>query len=74
MLSVLEYDFLISNWFSCNKKASSENCHSLSFKIAVNSLPRQPGIVIRRKLSGSKGFPLLLYIGLILPISVKTPV
>jgi hypothetical protein len=41
----------------------------LSFKIAVNSLPRQLRMVIGRKFLGSKGLPLFLYIGLILPIS-----
>ena len=38
ILSVVEYDFLNPNWFSSNKKTSSENTRSLSFKIAVNSL------------------------------------
>ena len=69
ILSVVEYDFLNPNWFSSNKKTSSENTRNLSFKIAVNSLPRQLSMVIGRKFLGSKGLPLFLYIGLILPIS-----
>ena len=69
ILSVVEYDFLNPNWFSSNKKTSSENTSSLSFKIAISSLPRQLRIVIGRKFLGSKGFPLFLYIGLILPIN-----
>jgi hypothetical protein len=71
ILSVVEYDFLNPNWFSSNRKTSSENTRSLSFKIAVNSLPRQLRMVIGRKFLGSKGLPLFLYryIGLILPIS-----
>jgi hypothetical protein len=69
ILSVVEYDFLNPNWFSSNKKTSSENTRSLSFKIAVNILPRQLRMVIGRKFLGSKGLPLFLYIGLILPIS-----
>ena len=69
ILSVVEYDFLNPNWFSSNKKTSSENTRSLSFKIAVNNLPRQLRLVIGRKFLGSKGLPLFLYIGLILHIS-----
>jgi hypothetical protein len=41
ILSVVEYDFLNPNWFSSNKKTSSDNTRSLSFKTALNSLPRQ---------------------------------
>jgi hypothetical protein len=52
-----------------NIKTSSENTSSLSFKIAISGLPRELRIVIGRKFLGSKGFPLFLYIGLILPIS-----
>jgi hypothetical protein len=63
----LQYDFLSPNWFSSNKKNSSENTSSLSFKIAISGLPRELRIVIGRKFLGSKGFPLFLYIGLILP-------
>jgi hypothetical protein len=75
ILSVVEYDFLNPNWFSSNKK-TSENTRSLSFKIAVNSLPRQLRIVIARKFCDLKD-SLYSYIGLILPISqlsVKKPV
>jgi hypothetical protein len=49
ILSVVEYDFLNPNWFSSNQKTSSENTCSLSFKIAVNSLPRQLRMVIGQK-------------------------
>ena len=49
ILSIVEYDFLNPNWFSSSKKTSSKNTRSLSFKIAVNSLPRQLSIVIGRK-------------------------
>jgi hypothetical protein len=49
ILSIVEYDFLNPNWFSSSKKTSSKNTRSLSFKIAVNSLPRQLRIVIGRK-------------------------
>jgi hypothetical protein len=63
ILSVVEYDFLNPNWFSSNKKTSSENTRSLSFKIAVNSLPRQLRMVIGRKFLGSKGLPLFLLNG-----------
>jgi cell division protein FtsL len=35
----------------------------------VNNLPRQLRIVIGRKLFGSSGLPLFLYIGFILPTS-----
>jgi hypothetical protein len=48
ILFVVEYDLLNPNWFSSSKKTSSENTRSLSFKIAVNSLPRQLRIAIGR--------------------------
>jgi hypothetical protein len=55
---------------SCIKKLKNNKAtRSLSFKIAVNNLPRQLRLVIGRKFLGSKGLPLFLYIGLILPIS-----
>ena len=53
ILSVVEYDFLNPNWFSSSKKTSSENTRRM---------------VIGRKFLGSKGLPLFLYIGLILPV------